>query len=67
MIRYLPMILIAVVLSAGSVYAGRCYRPAEVPACPVPAYKPYCRTTTDTQAHATTCTMCHYEMWRLQV
>ena len=64
--RYLFMILIAVALSAGSVYAARCYRPAEAPVCSTPSYKPYCRTTTDTQANIMTCTFCHYEMWRHQ-
>ena len=64
--RYLLMILVGLLASTGSLYGARCYRPAELPACPTPAFAPYCRITTDTAATVISCTLCHYEMWRHQ-
>jgi len=58
--RYLLMILVGIAVSAAAAHAARCFRPAQVPACPTPAPAPRCYMI-DTQASASyiSCFLCH--------
>lgn len=59
--RYsLVLIVVALLISAGSAFAARCFRPAELPACTVPKEINRCYfQNTQASAQIPSCMLCH--------